>query len=111
MPSQNEVKVLIFDFDGVIVESNNIKDQAFEIIFKKPKTMSSNLLSQRVVRMAESETLKMSQMARELKAKGHEVHELPAWGHGSSSQLLEVLPQGTFAIGSDPRCEGHAAGV
>jgi aspartate aminotransferase len=48
----------------------------FEIIFKKPKTMSSNLLSQRVVRMAESETLKMSQMARELKAKGHEVINL-----------------------------------
>jgi gamma-glutamyltranspeptidase len=47
----------------------------------------------------------------ELKAKGHEVHELPAWGHGSSSQLLEVLSQGTFAIGSDPRCEGHAAGI
>ena len=35
MNSQNKVKVLIFDFDGVIVESNNIKDQAFEIIFKK----------------------------------------------------------------------------
>ena len=34
MPSQNKIKVLIFDFDGVIVESNNIKDQAFEIIFK-----------------------------------------------------------------------------
>ena len=47
----------------------------------------------------------------ELRAKGHEVHELPAWGHGSSSQLLEVLPQGTFAIGSDPRSEGHAAGI
>jgi beta-phosphoglucomutase-like phosphatase (HAD superfamily) len=30
-----DAKVLIFDFDGVIVESNNIKDQAFEIIFKK----------------------------------------------------------------------------
>ncbi|MDP4853985.1 MAG: pyridoxal phosphate-dependent aminotransferase, partial [Saprospiraceae bacterium] len=38
--------------------------------------MSSNLLSQRVARMAESETLKMSQMARELKAKGHEVINL-----------------------------------
>ena len=38
--------------------------------------MSSNLLSQRVVTMAESETLKMSQMARELKAKGHEVINL-----------------------------------
>ena len=47
----------------------------------------------------------------ELKAKGHEVNLLPAWGHGSSSQLLEVLPQGTFAIGSDPRSEGHAAGI
>jgi aspartate aminotransferase len=47
-----------------------------KLFFKKPKTMSSNLLSQRVVRMAESETLKMSQMARELKAKGHEVINL-----------------------------------
>jgi beta-phosphoglucomutase-like phosphatase (HAD superfamily) len=35
MHSQNKVKVLIFDFDGVIIESNYIKDQAFEIIFKK----------------------------------------------------------------------------
>jgi len=35
MQNQNKVKVLIFDFDGVIVESNNIKDQAFDLIFKK----------------------------------------------------------------------------
>ncbi len=47
----------------------------------------------------------------ELKAKGHEVSELAAWGHGSSSQMMEVLPNGTFAFGSDPRCEGHAAGI
>ncbi len=47
----------------------------------------------------------------ELKAKGHEVSELAAWGHGSSSQMMEVLPQGTFAFGSDPRCEGHASGI
>jgi hypothetical protein len=24
---------------------------------------------------------------------------------------MEVLPQGTFAFGSDPRSEGHAAGI
>jgi gamma-glutamyltranspeptidase/glutathione hydrolase len=47
----------------------------------------------------------------ELKAKGHAVNELAGWGHGSSSQMMEVLPQGTFAFGSDPRCEGHASGI
>jgi gamma-glutamyltranspeptidase/glutathione hydrolase len=47
----------------------------------------------------------------ELRAKGHEISELAAWGHGSSSQMMEVLPQGTFAFGSDPRCEGHASGI
>jgi hypothetical protein len=26
-------------------------------------------------------------------------------------QLMEVLPNGTFAFGSDPRCEGHASGI
>jgi hypothetical protein len=39
------------------------------------------------------------------------VKPLGAWGHGSSVQLLEVLPSGTYAVGSDPRCEGHAAGI
>ena len=47
----------------------------------------------------------------ELKAKGHEVKSLAAWGHGSSVQMLEVLPNNTFAFGSDPRCEGHASGI
>ena len=47
----------------------------------------------------------------ELKAKGHDVRPLAAWGHGSSVQLMQVLPNGTFAFGSDPRCEGHASGI
>lgn len=46
-----------------------------------------------------------------LKAKGHKIAPLAAWGHGSSSQLMEVLPNGTHAFGSDPRCEGHASGL
>jgi len=25
--------------------------------------------------------------------------------------MMEVLSNGTFAFGSDPRCEGHAAGI
>jgi gamma-glutamyltranspeptidase/glutathione hydrolase len=47
----------------------------------------------------------------ELKAKGHQVLPLSPWGHGSSAQLMEVLPNGTYAFGSDPRCEGHASGI
>ena len=47
----------------------------------------------------------------QLRAKGHEVKPLAAWGHGSSVQMMQVLPNGTFAFGSDPRCEGHASGI
>jgi gamma-glutamyltranspeptidase/glutathione hydrolase len=46
-----------------------------------------------------------------LRAKGHDVRPLTAWGHGSSVQLMQVLPNGTFAFGSDPRCEGQASGI
>jgi gamma-glutamyltranspeptidase/glutathione hydrolase len=46
-----------------------------------------------------------------LSSLGHEISELPAYGHGSSVQLLEVLENGTYIAGSDPRCEGHASGI
>ena len=47
----------------------------------------------------------------ELKKRGHDLQELPPYGHGSAVQLLEVTPDGTFIAGSDPRAEGHAAGI
>jgi gamma-glutamyltranspeptidase/glutathione hydrolase len=47
----------------------------------------------------------------ELRARGHKVELMGPWGHGSSVQLMQVLPNGTFAFGSDPRCEGHASGI
>ena len=52
-----------------------------------------------------------SEVKDELIAKGHDVQELTAYGHGSSVQLLEILENGTFIAGSDPRSEGHAAGI
>ena len=51
------------------------------------------------------------QTLSELSSFGHQVGELPPFGHGSSVQLLEVLENGTYVAGSDPRCEGHAAGI
>lgn len=46
----------------------------------------------------------------DLKNRGHQVTELPAYGHGSSVQILEVTENGTYIAGSDPRAEGQAAG-
>jgi gamma-glutamyltranspeptidase/glutathione hydrolase len=47
----------------------------------------------------------------ELKALGHDVLVLPPYGHGSAVQLLEVMPNGTLAFGSDVRSDGLAAGI
>lgn len=47
----------------------------------------------------------------ELVDKGHEVKALPPYGHGSCVQLLEVMDDGTFALASDPRCDGLAINI
>ena len=47
----------------------------------------------------------------ELARRGHGVENLPEWGHASSYQLIGVDPEtGAYHGGSDPRCDGHAAG-
>jgi len=46
-----------------------------------------------------------------LKAKGHEVVVLPEYGQGSAVQLLQILPNGAMAFGSDLRAEGHAGAI
>lgn len=48
---------------------------------------------------------------QELVARGHQVRTIGPWGHGSRYQLIAIDPEtGTYFAGSDPRCEGHAAG-
>ena len=46
-----------------------------------------------------------------LRSRGHTVELLSGYGHSSSVQLLEVLSNGVYAFGSDPRCEGQAIGL
>lgn len=50
-------------------------------------------------------------VVEDLRARGHEISLIGAWAHGSSVQMLEVSPQGTYMFGSDPRCEGLACGI
>ena len=52
-----------------------------------------------------------AEVTEELRRRGHHLDLLPAWGHGSSYQLIAVHPEtGAYMAGSDPRCDGHAAG-
>lgn len=46
-----------------------------------------------------------------LRERGHDVRLIGPWAHGSAVQLMQVLPSGAYAFGSDPRCDGHAAGI
>ena len=46
-----------------------------------------------------------------LKERGHDVRLIGPWAHGSAAQLMQVLPDGAYAFGSDPRCDGQAAGI
>lgn len=47
----------------------------------------------------------------ELARRGHALAALGPWGHGSAYQLIAVHPEtGAYLAGSDPRCDGHAAG-
>lgn len=47
----------------------------------------------------------------ELEKRGHKVNALGPWGHSSSYQVIAVHPEtGALLGGSDPRCDGHAAG-
>ena len=46
-----------------------------------------------------------------LTERGHDTRPIGSWAHGSAAQLLQVLPSGAYAVGSDPRCDGHAGGL
>ena len=47
----------------------------------------------------------------ELSNLGHHVETMGGWAHGSAYQLIAVDPEtGAYMAGSDPRCDGHAAG-
>jgi gamma-glutamyltranspeptidase len=46
-----------------------------------------------------------------LEQKGHHVLLLPEWGQSGAVQVIAVHPESKALLaGSDPRCDGHAAG-
>ena len=52
-----------------------------------------------------------TEIRADLTRRGHTVSPLGPWAHGSSYQLIAVQPEsGAYLAGSDPRCDGQAAG-
>jgi gamma-glutamyltranspeptidase len=58
----------------------------------------------------EIETRRWQYLIDVLSQRGHLVKTIGDWAHGSAAQLLSLLPDGAYAVGSDSRCDGHAAG-
>jgi gamma-glutamyltranspeptidase/glutathione hydrolase len=46
----------------------------------------------------------------DLARRGHRVEAIGPWAHSSHYQLIAVDASGSYHVGSDPRCDGHAAG-
>ena len=58
------IKVLIFDFDGVIVDSNHIKDKAFKIIFKEYPEHYQNLMNYHFKNVSKSRVFKFDYLLK-----------------------------------------------
>ena len=96
---------------GLIDEGMSVQDVAEAPRWMHLSDPSSSAVNEEVKGVLYLESRFGEDVIADLKARGHDVVVLPEYGHSSSVQVLEVLPTGAFAIGSDPRSEGHAAGI
>jgi gamma-glutamyltranspeptidase/glutathione hydrolase len=96
---------------GLIDEGKNVQEVAEAPRWMHLSDPSTFAVNEQIKGVLYIESRFGDELIADLKARGHEVVILPEYGHTSSVQLLEVLPTGTYAIGSDPRSEGHAAGI
>ena len=96
---------------GLIDEGMSVQEVAEAPRWMHLSDPSTSAVNEEVKGVLSIESRFDEDVIADLKARGHDVVVLPEYGHASSVQVLEVLPGGTFAIGSDPRSEGHAAGI
>lgn len=96
---------------GLIDEGMSVQEVAEAPRWMHLSDPSTSAVNEEVKGVLSLESRFGDDVINDLKSRGHEVVVLPEYGHASSVQVLEVLPTGTFAFGSDPRSEGHAAGI
>jgi gamma-glutamyltranspeptidase/glutathione hydrolase len=96
---------------GLIDEGMSVQEVAEAPRWMHLSDPSTSAVNEEVKGVLSIESRFGETLIADLKARGHEVVVLPDYGHASSVQVLEVLPGGTYAIGSDPRSPGQAAGI
>ena len=96
---------------GLIDEGKSVQEVAEAPRWMHLSDPSTSAVNEEIKGILSIEARFGEELIADLKERGHEIVVLADYGHASSVQLLEVLPNGTFAFGSDPRSEGHAAGI
>lgn len=96
---------------GLIDEKMTVQQVAEAPRWMHLSDPSTSAVNEQVKGVLSIESRFGEELINDLKGRGHDINVLPEYGHASSVQVLEILPSGTFAFGSDPRAEGHAAGI
>ena len=96
---------------GLIDEGMSVQQVAEAPRWMHLSDPSTSAVNEQVKGVLSIESRFGEEIINDLRSRGHDVVVLGEYGHASSVQVLEVLPNGTLAFGSDPRSEGHAAGI
>jgi len=96
---------------GLIDEKMSVQEVAEAPRWMHLSDPSTSAVNEEIKGILSIEARFGEEVINDLKSRGHEVNVLPDYGHASSVQVLEILPTGALAFGSDPRSEGHAAGI
>jgi phosphoglycolate phosphatase len=99
MFSDKNLKLIIFDFDGVIVESNGIKDKAFRKIFDRFPAYSEDIWAYHTKNVSASRYAKFDYILEKTGRQGDEIlkNELLS---DFSNDTLELMKSVSFVAGA-----------
>ena len=97
-----QFKNLIFDFDGVLVESNDIRIEGFRRLFQDyPENEVSQLMSYVEKNGGISRYVKIRYFFEVIRRESLEIEDLQSWANRYSKLVKEKIIQAESVIGSD----------
>ena len=97
-----QFKNLIFDFDGVLVESNDIRIEGFRRLFQDyPENEVSQLMPYVEKNRGISRYLKIRYFFEVIRKESLEIEDLQSWANRYSKLVKEKIIQAESVIGSD----------